>query len=580
MKIICLLTEKDATLFYKKVALLNQQNDIIVLKSLKEIFRCNFKKAKTEFYQIVTYSHILNSALLYRLNNKLDYYSICLYDYYIPEHLMKNNMGIDVSFIDAIKGTNITEQDLIQPNSNLIIRAHGEGTHLNLNNIVLCSCSNIKECRKAYLKKPVAFSNIRANNVVLFTCNGIVLNHELHSYEESIIRELVVSHSNRKIITTYTPIKVTLDLIELAKKCISFELDYEFITRILNEAYYLKYGYKPFICISTSVLNREFINTSLKRIETIFTKKFTEQETLTGKKIVFLYLLLSGSLKRLKESPYTKYEKRKNTILLATAKEIIKTDENIVANIKFISFLEKLILLSSDTDIILKKETLSKLKEKMTLNKYKLMSLKNEGVIFTADFENLKKKVIMINSIFFKTKILLLKNFGKNHCIERYAHLNFSVNFFEKSKKKCNYCSNLIFKYEMIEHTKLVYYFCPVCGIDSIGYYFHPTNNALHISRRIFVERNILHVDFFVPIIKNASSVLKEKYVIFEFYDKSKNNLFYRKEERNKIEQTVLKYELDISTLNPDLHSYKILIISEFYLIFSHGKYQLRREEA
>ena len=52
MKIICLLTEKDATLFYKKVALLNQQNDIIVLKSLKEIFRCNFKKAKTEFYQI------------------------------------------------------------------------------------------------------------------------------------------------------------------------------------------------------------------------------------------------------------------------------------------------------------------------------------------------------------------------------------------------------------------------------------------------------------------------------------------------------------------------------------------------
>ena len=145
----------------------------IVLTSLKEIFRCNFKKAKTEFYQIVTYSHILNSALLYRLNNKLDYYSICLYDYYIPEHLMKNNMGIDVSFIDAIKGTNITEQDLIQPNSNLIIRAHGEGTHLNLNNIVLCSCSNIKECRKAYLKKPVAFSNIRANNVVLFTCNGI-----------------------------------------------------------------------------------------------------------------------------------------------------------------------------------------------------------------------------------------------------------------------------------------------------------------------------------------------------------------------------------------------------------------------
>ena len=84
---------------------------------------------------------------------------------------------------------------------NLIIAAHGEGIHLNLNDSVLCSyvdrkkiVHNHKDCTTSYcrrfndkFKNVIKCSDIKANTVYLLSCNSGCMNGELYKSSYSLV---------------------------------------------------------------------------------------------------------------------------------------------------------------------------------------------------------------------------------------------------------------------------------------------------------------------------------------------------------------------------------------------------------
>ncbi|MBE6048310.1 MAG: hypothetical protein E7213_07920 [Clostridium sp.] len=484
---------------------------------------------------------------------------------------------------------------------NLIIAAHGEGSHLNLNNTVICGtvdkvennsdneviedgCSE-NNCRKLSeeIIDVVKADTITSGKVYLCTCNGFSVSSELFNTKSSLIDGLMNGYT-KTILTSIRTQQYNLYMIEILQELIKEKVDINNICWLFNDIEYLKNNNLPFISVNStggSLNNREVF-----KLDTLY--------KLTGKR---MYVFYNNFEVKNKVFGY-KYDGLNKVVVYIGVKAIVIFSQNNlegnikiydgtndidkvkkIANLNFdkLDYMERILrglsmILAKNKPQVEEIKSIKKYIEDIKINLLSIFNYLNEvylSHIYELSIMDKYKSYMNIKmSNLQKMIVKLFIDIDISKYIERLLlreHYNTRVNF--SDNYKCSRCKSDLEAYviksakDELFNNRMLY--CPICGVNLISkldYYVDFSINVLEKS-----------LDFTVDVKKDNKHIDQDAYVILNIDDKSIGKRYERVLKIFNIKD-VIKIKVDRNKkLGKDFNSYKMVILTDMDLIYLHG---------
>lgn len=463
----------------------------------------------------------------------------------------KNQSG--VLNVNMLNNQFKSKEELTKKYNTIIFSAHGEGCHLNLNNIVICACrekNNPVKCRKAFNKEVLPLEETNANNYIFLSCNSASFNKELYPTEKNLL--FTALEKANYVIVALTPIILREEYANLLEQGILNDINLIDLTLLLNEMYIFQYGEAPFICCSKEVpVLRNFNLTNDKQIlkkDIISTDILLIEDECIGKVFRFNDYYISFNqqhFEKCKIIPNRWSEKAKFLY------------QYLVFIERFYSFLELQNIISIEQKSV-NFEIIEKIKKKLFYLSLEINLINISKITNFSKYNVINKGLSLIEKACLKTFIEICNQGSFYDKFEAYVEYCFENQESFFSNHRCTRCHSQLKvtkKLSLFNKSEITKYECPICGVHSI--YFGKNDFYNHGYKNCSENKNIFfHEDDRINV------------TAFRLYDKSKGKIWY---DTVMTESTHIL--VDTNKLNSDVHSYKMICFSNERVVYIHGKF-------
>ncbi len=371
---------------------------------------------------------------------------------------------------------------------NLIIAAHGEGQHLKLGEVVVCSADknvsnnykeNTSDCSNSYCRKTdnignrIFCENIIADNIFLLSCNSGCVAGELFPSDNNLIKGFLNGQTHCIMGCMELHDYLQEDIFFLNQLVIN-RFNVLEICQIFNDIEYSKTNRLPFVCFA---LNTNVMNCRKRDFKTCYLGKEIEMEE--NKTEVFFF--------EEKKEFYTLYLNEDSKVQVKIGQKFliicnisIKTKVFILDGTEQLKKIYKLIYYLMDIlekwfdyfEMVDRKNVLKEIVYdkgcEVKKIKLKMAQIERQRVCENNCMKDITKK---LENIGHEIQIMLIRYFYSEKKLFLYEQLRFEGTIrFLKSTDRCNRCNNKLYMYKIEEYiqSNRIMEMCPLCGMRSL----------------------------------------------------------------------------------------------------------------
>lgn len=458
--------------------------------------------------------------------------------------------------INGLKKDAISRDDITQRCSYEVFVAHGEGSHLKLNEFVLCSCTDFGDdcikCRKNKSGIPIKISELNSKNLILLSCNSATFSNELYPSSNNLLFAGLAKMCY--VIAAVTPVEIIDEYEKFILSAIDAGWDCPLITMGLNKLYMLHQQEAPFICCTSENTFLPLSCNQEKIVKRIPVSEKSSISIIPEKEILHLYRFSDEVISFARHSVRFTYSNF-NTINHQLSR--LQLYNNFI-----FSYISCLVAQNKGQRNNL--HAIYAINRKLSYSifqiKIKINDVQRIKIISDTALKKLIKKVDTLVQI---SRSLLrylinLKTFGET--LEFYTRRVRQIQISNLDEQRCSRCHSVlrVGTGAVVDgEPSLLLRSCPICGIYSI-----------QVGQADFVSHSYSFISSNLAKFEIISDIYD--YYYLTVWDKTVDKLAVKKE--GVLDSRVNIYT-DVAALEPDVHTYKVILIGDEGLGYLHGKF-------